>query len=121
MIQFKTEEDVRKYFKEQENQPAREFQEGAEWAIKTNEEYIGYLLKRISSLNNKIKDFNDQINEYESIYFGAEPVASKKTRKKSKSSSIDDEERDKMLAEMESMYGVTQDDDDDYDLFGYDD
>lgn len=120
MIQFKTEEDVKKYFKEKECLPTEEFQEGAQWAIKTNEEYINYLLKRISGLNNKIKELNDQITDYEVIYCGAEPVATKKTRKKGKTASMDEEERDEMLAEMESMYGVSQDDDD-YDIFGYED
>lgn len=121
MIQFKTEEDVRKYFREQENQPTKEFQDGAEWAVKTNEEYIKYLLKRISSLNNKVQELNYQITEYEMIYGGAEPVVSKKTRKKSKPLSVDEDERDEMLAEMESMYGIQKDDDDDYDLYDYED
>jgi len=121
MIQFKTEEDVKKYFNEKECLPTEEFQEGAQWAIKTNEEYINYLLKRISGLNNKIKELNDQITDYEVIYCGAEPSTTKKTRKKGKTASMDDEERDEMLAEMESMYGVSQDDDDDYDIFGYED
>lgn len=121
MIQFKTEEDVKKYFRERENLPTQEFQEGAEWAIKTNEEYINHLLKRISSLNNKVQELSEQITEYEVTYCGAEPVATKKTRKKGKTQFVDEEERDKMLAEMESMYGIGQDDDDDYDLYGYED
>jgi flagellar hook-associated protein FlgK len=121
MIQFKTAEDVRKYFNGKECLPTAEFQEGAEWAIKTNEEYINYLLKRISGLNNKIKELNDQITDYEVIYCGAEPSVTKKTRKKGKSLTSIEDERDEMLAEMESMYGVSQDDDDDYSSYDYED
>ncbi len=119
MIQFKTEEDVKKYFRGNEALTTKEFEEGAEWAIKVNEEYINYLLKRISGLSNKVQELNAQITEYEVIYCGAEPVATKKTRKKGKLAASIEDERDEMLAEMESMYGVSQDDDDDYGTYDY--
>lgn len=125
MVRFKTEEDIKKYFKEQESVQTREFQDGAKWAVKMNEEYIAYLLKRIASLSNKIQELNNQITDYEVTYFGAEPISTKKVRKKSNASSTDEVERDEMLAEMESMYGISHEDEDDYrgdfDSYGYDD
>lgn len=122
MIKFKTEADVINYFSsEKEALPTLEFQEGAQWAIKINEEYMAHLQKRITSLNEKIKELNEKLYEYDVLYFGAEPVATKKTRKKSKGQSSEGNEREEMLAEMESMYGFNPEDDDDYDIFGFED
>ena len=121
MTKFKTEEDVIQYFDGKDALPTKEFQEGAQWAIRENESYIASLQKRITSLNEKIKELNDKLYEYDVLYFGAEPVASKKTRKKSKAQSAEESEREEMLAEMESMYGFNPEDDDDYDLLGFED
>lgn len=120
MIKFKTEEDVKKYFQEKEDAPSKEFQNGAEWAVKTNEEYVNYLLKRISGLNNKILELSEKITDYEITYCGVEPMTTRKTKRRCKESFTSEDERDGILAEMESIYGVTQDEDDeDYGPYGY--
>lgn len=117
MTKFKTEQDVINYFSSHDKgtEIDEQFKFGARWSIQMNEEYIAHLLKRISSLQAKTNEQSEKLSEYECLYFGAEPPAIKKSRKKTKSTSQEEEEREEFLSEMESIYGPNEDFDEDFD------